>query len=313
MNQILSVEMPKNSANGRKSHNSQKASLKSVLIFFGIVLILFGIALLGVGLYLKLGNNNNSVVPTDTTNKPRIDIIQNASQLEIDISSENQIASVQYKWNDEEYTQGQTNGTNSVTINIDSIPAGTNTLTVIAKDINGISTEYSNQYVGDEEAKVGLRFDKTTGVLTAISQEEKIVKSIAYSYDDGEEVIQDIDADSQVPIEIKQGEHDLNIRVIYEDGTTKQRKQKIYFPVVDINRNSDYTKFEISASDVRNITKVIINFNGQETEEEVNATKYTKQIELQAGEPGSNKLICTIYNGDGVAITKRIWDIDRNN
>ena len=98
MNQILSVEMPKKKSKVKSSKGQgNKASTKSVVIFFSIVLLLFGISLIGISLYSMLGKNKTSTINAQI-GLPRIDVTQNATELEIDISCASEIASIEYQW-----------------------------------------------------------------------------------------------------------------------------------------------------------------------------------------------------------------------
>ena len=105
MNQILSVEMPKKKARKKISGGQgNKASTKSVVIFFSVVLIIFGIGLIGVSIYSMLGKNNQVASKTQN-NLPRIDVTQNATELEIEISCDSQISSIEYNWEGKETKQ----------------------------------------------------------------------------------------------------------------------------------------------------------------------------------------------------------------
>ena len=117
-------------------------------------------------------------------------------------------------------------------------------------------------------------------------------------------------------MDVRPGEHNLTIKVGYEDGTVGKLSKKVYIPTIDILANgvgTNYTKFIIKASDSRIIEKVQINFNGVETEEQVNQETFTKELDLRPGEPGSNQLIVKVYNKDGMSITKGVTDSKRTN
>ena len=92
MNQILSVEMPQQK-NRKISNGNKKSSIKSVSTFFSIILIIFGISLIGIGVFSmfnggttteesRVNNNTESQILND---KPRIDIVQNGENVEIEI------------------------------------------------------------------------------------------------------------------------------------------------------------------------------------------------------------------------------------
>ena len=318
MNQILSVEMPKKKSKIRnQGGQSNKASTKSVVLFFSIIVLLFGIALIGVGVHWMITKNLKTATNIQTTNLPRIDVTQNATELEIEVSSETQISKIEYNWEGQETQTIEASGKTSTELTID-IPSGTNIFTMKVTDSNGKTSEYSKEYVGAKEPNITSITSKPEENKIVLSCEEtQNIKFISYSYDDEQEKTKQInDTTATVEIEALEGEHKLSIKVGYEDGTVGKISKNVYFPTLDIKTNgtnTNYTKFIINASDLRTIEKAVINFNGIETVEQVNQDIYTKEVSLQPGAPGTNKLIVTIYNKDGMSITKRVWDKNRQN
>lgn len=315
MNQILSVEMPKKKSKV-KSSSSNKASTKSVVTFFCIVLLIFGIALIGIGAFSILGKEKEENIK-EPTGLPRIDVTQNATELEIEIACTSEISNIEYKWEGKEPEKVASNGKNNIELKVD-IPSGTNIFTIKVTDIAGGTNEYNKEYVGAKEPNI-TEFDpsKKEDKIIVTCVENQIIKYMIYSYDDQQETRKDInDTTGTIEIDKLEGEHNLAIKVGYEDDTVGKLSKKVYAPTIDIGTNgtnTQYSKFVIKASDTRTIDKVKINFNGVETEEQVNQTEYSKEIDLQPGEPGTNKLIFTVYNKDGMSITKRIWDKNRQN
>ena len=180
MNQILSVEMPKKKSKLRnKGGQGNKASTKSVVIFFSVVLIIFGIGLIGVSIYSMLGKNKQVVSKTQA-NLPRIDVTQNATELEIEISCDSQISSIEYNWEGKETKQVNADGKSSMDLTLD-IPSGANIFTMKVTDINGKTNEYSKQYVGGKEPNITTFAPKTGENKIIITCEEtQIIKSISY-------------------------------------------------------------------------------------------------------------------------------------
>lgn len=317
MNQILSVEMPKKKSKLKnQGGQGNKASTKSVVIFFSIVLLVFGIALIGISLYSMLAGKNQTTTVAQS-NSPRIDVIQNATELEVDVSCETQISKIEYNWEGQETQTIEASGKNSTEVTID-IPSGTNIFTMKVTDANGKTSEYSKEYVGAKEPNITTFAPKEgENKITIGCEETQNIKYISYSYDDGQEKTKQINNTiATIEVEALEGEHKLAIKVGYEDGTVGKISKNVYFPTIDIKTNgtnTNYTKFIINASDLRTIEKAVINFNGTETVEQVNQDTYSKEVALQPGAPGSNKLIITIYNKDGMPITKRVWDKNRKN
>lgn len=304
MNQILSVEMPNKSSKRKNRSQNKKASTKSVVIFFSIVLLIFGIILVGVGIYSNTRKNNNVIEQENTKNNPRIDVTQNAGELDIEVLGQSEISKVEYRWSNGETEEVKGNGTNLLEISI-KIPSGTNTFEIIATDIYGESTEHSQSFVGPKQPNVQL-VGQEGNKIQVICQEEQIIKSISYYYDEEEEQKQDINSNSaQIYIDAKEGEHTLTIKVEYEDGTTGAISNKLYVPVVNVT--TDRMNFIIKASDARKITNITINFNGEEEQiNDLNNETFEKTLQLQDGE---NRLILTVYNTEGIKIEKRIrWE-----
>lgn len=328
MNQILSVEMSKNNSNRKSKGSSKKASIKSVIIFFCIILLVFGGTITALGIYSKMkeDDNNNSEVkqPTEISGtKPRIDITQNASELNVEVSAENEISKIEYSWNNGETKELTGNGTNQLDVNIE-IPNGTNTFNIVVTDINGTTNEYSNEYVGPEIGS-GTGTDNPSGNDTSTinleGQEgnklkisctsENIIAYVAYYFDQETEQQQTVNsttAQIEVPIDAIEGgqEHTLTVRLVGSDGNEINKISKsIYIPKVEVK--TDGNNFIINASDSRGITKVYITFNdGEQQEIDVNDTTYENTLVLQTGE---NRIILTVYNSDGISVTKKVrWE-----
>ena len=314
MNQILSVEMPKSkSKKPYRNSSSKKASIKSVVIFFCIILLIFGIAMVGLGIYSKLKDGKNSEVPEE--NKPIINISQGTTTLELDITGKNEISKIQYNWNGETNQELPVNGTTNVRTSID-IPTGTNTLNILVTDVEGITNQYSNQYtnssttepnvdpiapVPNDELDANLKFDDTENKLKIAYEGEQVINHIIYYYDiETENTVQVNDTKFEQEIDIKEGEHNLTLKVVYEDGTQKQITKKVYFPYIERELTLD-GNLSFKATDTSKITKIAINFNGQESEIQVDNENYENIFQSITGE---NRLIITIYNTAGV-YTKR--------
>lgn len=318
MNQILSVELPKKKSKLRtQGGQSNKASTKSVVIFFSIVLLLFGIALIGISLYSMLGKPKTTVSNTQSS-LPRIDVTQNATELEVEISCTNEIASIEYKWEEQEPQKVDISGKNSTELKV-NIPSGTNIFTIKVIDVDNNTNEFSKEYVGAKEPNITMlepKFESKTGKnkIPVVCEENQVINYISYSYDQGEEKKQEINnTTAKIEIEELEGEHELTFKVGYQDGTVGRISKTIYAPNVMISTDAGYTKFIINASDSRTIEKVSINFNGSKIEEVVNKESYTKELQLIPGEPGTNKLLVIVYNKDGMSLTKKVWDITRKN
>lgn len=317
MNQILSVEMPKKKSKIKSSSQNNKASTKAVVTFFCIVLLFFGIYLIGISLFSILGEEKSESINRIQSELPRIDVTQNATELEIEIACTSEISSIEYNWEGKETEKVAGNGKNHMELKVD-IPSGTNIFSIKVTDTVGVTNEYNKEYVGAKEPNItGFDPSQKENKIIVTCEENQIIKYMIYSYDDQQETKTEINNTTGIiEIDKLEGEHNLTIKVGYEDDTVGKLSKKVYAPTIDIGTDgtyTQYTKFVIKASDTRTIEKVRINFNGVETEEQVNQNEYSKEIDLQPGEPGTNKLIFTVYNKDGMSVTKRIWDKNRQN
>ena len=315
MNQILSVELPKKRTNTKRGQNN-KASTKSVVTFFCIVLILFALALIGISLFsiFKLNNSNDD---SKTVNIPRIDVSQNATELEVEIACSSEISKIEYNWEEKETETVNGNGRNNMSLSID-VPSGNNMFNITVTDIDGRTNSYSKEYTGAKAPNITV-FDPSQEYNKIIvkCEENQIIKYMSYYYDEEQEKTETINnTTGLIKIDSRQGEHLLTIKVGYEDGTVGKKSEKVYASNVAVETNgigNNYTKFIVKASDPRTIEKVKLIFNGVETIEEVNQNEYTKEIELKPGEPGSNRLEVVVYNKDKMVISKRVMDRNRQN
>ena len=311
MNQILSVDKLKNNS---RTKGTGSISSKSVTIFFSIFLIIFGICLIGVSIY-SIVNNKSKTISSVQPDSPRIDVTQNATELEIEVICISEISKIEYNWEGQETKNINSNGRKNMNLKVD-IPSGTNIFSMVVTDADGRTNQYKQEYVGAKEPNiVTFNPNQIENKIIVVCEENQIIKYMAYNYDDqAEKQIEINNTTGRIEIDSLQGEHDLTIKVGYEDGTVGKSTNKVYAPTVSVGTNGangHYNKFIINASDVKNIKKVIINFNGEEKEEQVNSKTYSKEIDLQPGEPGTNKLKVTVYNENDMSYTSKVWDKSR--
>jgi len=320
MNQILSVEMPKKKS--KKNYQGQqhdKLNIKSIIIFFCIVLAIFGIVLIGMAIYSFI--NKNAEDSSNQAELPRINVTQNIKELEIEISSTSEISNITYNWEEKESQEVNAGGKKSISFNV-KIPSGNNIFKIAVTDVNGKRSEYSKEYVGAKEPNI-IDFlpkyytDTGKNMLLVSLSEEEIIKSISYSYDNNtEKTIEINNTKATIEIEELEGKHNLTIKAQYANGDIRDITKELHIPIVNVKTNgtvTNYTKFIVDASDDRMISNVDIYFNGKIYKETINNMNYSKEFELQPGPPTSNKLQITVYNKDGLSITKRVWDKNRQN
>ena len=310
MNQILSVEMPKSKPGSYRNRNSNKADIKTVIVFFCIILILFAliIAVVGVSLMNKKEENviDNTTVITGT--QPTINVeLTSETTLNIIVSHDKQISSISYSWNDEEAVVINDIGENNKEIQIEK-PAGTNTLNINVTDINGVTQTYSEQH--DAPVTVdgpSLVLEYENGKIKVTAQSNVQIAYISYNWDGGEEKqIEVNDVKTEQYIEVPEGEHTLNVVLVdVEGGETTDTKKMIgdYKPTLNIS--TDKKSLFIEATDDEGLTKLTVQvYNTDEIQEfEINDKQFNKTLPLKYQD---NKLIITLYNINGLKNEKRV-------
>lgn len=299
MNQILSVEMQ----NNKKKRGHNKASIKSVVTFFCVMLFIFGMSIISVGVFMQIQNGDESGSQSNvaTEDKPKIEIVQDVSTLNITVTSQKEISKVVYRWNNEEETQVNGNNQTELPLNI-NIPLGTNILTISAVDVDGNEQTFEKTYVGVEAYEPAITLGQDGNTIKITFNSESVIDYISYYFDEEEVQTEQItNTTAEISVDAIEGEHSLTILVVNEDGEKYEDTRKIYVPTATVV--TDGQNFIINAEDTRGITKVEIDMNGNQQEIEVNDTKYSNTLELQDGE---NRISVVVYNSDGLSITKRV-------
>ena len=313
MNQILSVNMPNDKA--RSKSKSQKANIRSIIIFFSVIVIVFAILAIGVGIYLSTNksdnevrsnlNNNNTNNNVITGSQPQIsvEIDDSQSKLNIIVTHDKEISSVSYSWNDEEPTEETNIGQSNYEIQIDML-LGTNTLNIEVTDIDGVTQTFSEEYTGNGP---GLMLKEAGSQIKVTAQSDAIISYISYNWDGGEEqMIQINDVRTEQYIDVIAGEHKLNVVAVDRQGNEFTQNIKTLGdnkPTLDVQADND--NFYINTQDDEGIDKITINLNDQDLDDIiVNGEKqYQTEIPLQLGE---NRLIITVYNINGVDNEQRV-------
>ncbi len=303
MNQILSVEMEKNKTN-------KKASINSIIIAFCIFLIIFGIGITGIGIYSyyrNIANKPNKNLLINNSTKPIITIErQNSNSIKIVVVHDKEISSVTYKINDEEDVDINTNNEFEVKEQLILKP-GNNNIKIIAKDINGITSEYSTTIDVAEGPVITLT--PIDGKLKATIESTIDIEKIEYFWDSDKEhmtVLNINDKKNETLIDVTlEGTHTLNIRATDVNGRQTVRTQKIMGvnkPKIEIT--TDGQSFFVHAQDSQGLSKVEITLNSNETIlENIEGTEYNKTIMLENGE---NKLTIKVYNQNDVSQISRV-------
>lgn len=301
MNQILSVENKKN--------KKPKSSIHSILIVFAIILIIFGIGLTSTGAYSYyrgLSNGLDKSIVLEGSTKPVITTErENASTINIVVTHDKGIVSVTYKINEEQPVE--IDGENKMEVKQElELPIGNSKVTIIAKDINGISSSYEGNY--EVEDKPSITLEQVDGKIKATIESKNNIDYVIYYWDEDEANAKKgtINKTKTEPlIEVLEGTHTLNIIAVDVNGNQTKKSQKIIGdnkPNIDIKTNGKV--FRIIATDDEGVSKIEYTLNSGEMQtEEINEVEYTKDLQL---ENGNNKLTVTVYNKNGLSATSTV-------
>ena len=307
MNQILSVDNNDNNNNYKKNKgygSGKKVEIKSVVIFFCIILIIFGIFIIGNGAYSiynqsKVEHEDDNKSTTTQIAEPEMSV-QIVSDIEIKliITHSKEIKMVEYGWNDEEKTQKQGNGNKNFEISNIEVPPGTNTLTVTVIDKDGNEKTFTREQTSPERPLIKLSSEQNA--IKVEIESKTTIAYVTYYWDNEEPKKYNINAPkTATTLEVKDaGEHTLNMTAVDQEGNeaTKTKKIKVV-KAPEIKVTTDGESFIIRATDEEEIEKIVINFNGNESEKEIHQKQYEGKVNLIDGE---NRIIVTVYNNNGI-------------
>ena len=116
MNQILSVEMSKSKKGSYRNKSSNKADIRTIIIFFCIILILFAaiIGVIAISIMNKKESGETQQGQIISGIQPEINIeIQNETTLNIIVTHDKQLSTISYSWNDPEKVEETDIGENN--------------------------------------------------------------------------------------------------------------------------------------------------------------------------------------------------------
>lgn len=304
MNQILSTDP---SQGKRKKEN--KASTHSVLVVFAIILMIFGIGLTSTGVYSyykNLSNNldNNIVVKSNT--KPIITTERvDASIINITVTHDKEISEITYTINDEEPVK--IDGENKKEIKQEvNLPAGDVSLTITAKDINGVSSSYQGTF--QVEQKPIIKLEQVEGKIQATTESTINIDYVKYYWDENEQEAEPFtinDTRNVTFIDVLEGTHTLNVVAVDIEGNETIKTQKIIGDnKPEVKVTTDGKSFIINAKDDESLSKIEITLNTNEMiTREINDKEYSTNVKLENGE---NRLTVTVYNKNGLSEVSRV-------
>lgn len=301
MNQILSTQKPQN----KKQKHNAPAKISSVIRVFAVVLIFFAIFLIGSGTYAIYKNQNEIdkavIKPTITLEN------ETESTILLKVISENNIDTVTYYWNGSEEKVINGDGKKYIEQRID-IKTGSNILTVVARDVNGGETSYSNQYTLNSNINIE---SLDNGKIKITYEGDKLISYMTYRWDEEAETTVDINntiVDEE--IDVRAGIHTLTVILVDEENNTETKVQEINgvsTPIIDISFNEDYTKYVIKLTDQIGLQEVVITLNEDENQrfgQKLSGTEFEFEIPLYEG--SDNKMQVTVTNSSNIEAERRV-------
>ncbi len=301
MNQILSTQKPQN----KKQKHNAPANISSVIRVFAVVLIFFAIFLIGSGTYAIYKNQNEIdkavIKPTITLEN------ETESTILLKVISENNIDTVTYYWNGSEEKVINGDGKKYIEQRID-IKTGSNILTVVARDVNGGETSYSNQYTLNSNINIE---SLDNGKIKITYEGDKLISYMTYRWDEEAETTVDVNntiVDEE--IDVRAGIHTLTVILVDEENNTETKVQEINgvsTPIIDISFNEDYTKYVIKLTDQIGLQEVVITLNEDENQrfgQKLSGTEFEFEIPLYEG--SDNKMQVTVTNSSNIEAERRV-------
>ena len=301
MNQILATQKPQS----KKKRNNAQANINSITKVFATALIFFAIFLIGSGTYAIYKNQSNAnkaiIKPTITLEN------ESESTILLKVISENNLDTVTYYWNGSEETVINGEGKKYLEHQID-IKTGSNVLTVVAKDVNGGETSYSNQYTLNSNILID---SLDNGKISITYEGDKIITYMTYRWDEETETTVDIN-NTQVNEEIdaRAGIHTLTVTLVDEENNTETKVQEINgvsTPTIEINFNEDYTKYVITLKDPIGLQEVIVTLNEDENQrfgQTLSGTEFQFEIPLYEG--SDNKMQVNVTNTGNIEAERKV-------
>ena len=306
MNQILSVDDNQKRKNKKvkeqKVRNSGPVAIENVVKFFAIVIIIFGLFLIGSGSYsMYLGTN------TGTSNaKPTIQIEKTSdSEINLRVKHDKALDVVTYKWSNEDEVSLNATGKREVSQRI-TVPGGENTLTVYAKDVNGVETTSQQAFNLDTGIDIDFQLDGSN-IKVSINADRQL-SYLTYRWDEEEEQRVDINNNTiEQSVEIPKGQHTLTVIVVDENNQTQTATQEVKGvtkPQLEITTDGS-ANFIIKASDEEGLKKLEFTVNDTDNYR-LNIDGRTELEYTWPIQDGENILEVTVYNQNDVTETTKV-------
>ncbi len=312
MNQILST------VNVNNKHNINKGGSKdvnSIIKFFAIILIVFGVFLIANSSYALYKNSGSASGDSNQqeqiSTKPEIEVqVKEGTQLIVNISTTQPsvIDKVVYHWNDEEEQTVSGDGRTYMQVSKIDIPKGENTFTVIATDINGEETVFSDTYTLQSEISIDIQKSGNKVKIDLIGNNE--IKTVAYKWDNEEVQTKEVNnKEYSFELDVSLGEHTLQVQAVDVNGNKEKAEKTVAgstMPTVTIEAGNDC--YVIKAHDDVALDRVEIETmsDGKITKMQADGKDFKYDFPLKEGD---NYIKVTAYNSQGVQSKSRkaVW------
>lgn len=313
MNQILMFQSAENS----------RKQIINVIRFFCFTIIIFGVILIGEGI-LGYVNSKNKEVHIET---PEMHIERMNDYVSVNVSSDKGISHIKYYWkllndgNVSKETIEKTNGSKNANIKISALN-GTNELYLEVLDIDGniikydpimISYEVDNtnsngnnetnweELMKNDKTKPNIKFEAINGKVKVTATDNLKMSYITYKWnDDPETTVTGLSEDEKTVeafIEVAEGSSKLTVNAFDRAGnmeTVEKSVQGVKGPTLNVRKDNGQIIADID--DEENITKIVYNFNGEETTiDNINEKHYELKLDLI---DGNNYVIIEAYRNE---------------
>lgn len=238
-------------------NEQEKNKMKSITLFFAIVIIIFGILLVATGGYSLASANKAKQEAIEAAKVPVIELSAVENKAIVKISHSREIKNIEYSWNNGEVTIINKEGKKNTSEEIE-LPAGKNTLNVKVIDVEGktsnISQEFSYQGTYMDLSVVDNKS------LKIIVTDVEGLQSVTYRWNSGEETTAYPDTPNSTSIEIitniPTGLNTIVVTAINNKNATQTKEmqvQGITKPTMDIDLNPERTLISIKFKDDQGI------------------------------------------------------------
>lgn len=302
MNQILSTENVNNKYKGSKKSSGPK-DIKSVTKFFAFGLLIFGLFLVINTSYAMFKNDGATTKDKADVGEPTIEIEEKGEdKVLIKVMHEDDIAVLTYSWNEENPTTVKSVG-KFYQKELD-IPNGTNTLHVIATDVNDNVKEMERTFELSLATNIDLSISGNSIKVNLKGKEE--IKEFTFAWDDEEpKKVAVNNTEYSMEIEAPLGEHTLKLKATNINDEVEEKTQEVVGtkqPTVTVKKGNN--AFAISAHDEIGLDRIEITTlrDGKVTKIQADGKDLEYNFPLKQGDDNLVEIVA--YNDNGVKSKK---------